>query len=90
MNKTEEIHVCQCGAHGLAVSRIDWNDDGVQVDVQLAMWTLGEHGDCTCWRCRWRHIRYILKHGHPYPDDWVSLTREQARDLAEKIVEAAQ
>ena len=89
MESKDEFFLCQCGTHSVVVSRVDWDDNGVNVDVDLALWSMGRHGHCTCWQCKLRHIRYIITHGHPYPDDWVSLTREQARELAQKIVEAA-
>ena len=89
MNAKQELFLCLCGTHGIAVNRVDWDDDGVHVDVELAVWVYGRHGQCTCWQCKLRHIWYIVRYGHPYPDDWVSLTREQARELAQKIVEAA-
>ena len=89
MKGTETVHVCRCGEHGIAVTRIDWNDDGSYVDVQLASWLMAGHGDCRCWSCRLRQIWYIARHGTPWPDGWMSIDREEARALAKAIEEAA-
>jgi hypothetical protein len=83
------IHLCDCGGHGVAVSRVDYDGDGKEVDVELAVWQMGRHDKCCCWQCRLRHIWYILRYGTPYPDDWLSISREKARELAEHIMEAA-
>jgi hypothetical protein len=90
MKSKETVHLCECGTHGIAVTRVDWDDDGKFVDVELAVWHMGRHGECTCWQCRLRHIWYIVRHGHPFPDDWIDLDREKARELAEAILGASQ
>jgi hypothetical protein len=88
--QTTIVHLCDCSTHGLAVTRIDWNDDGTLVDVELALWRQGNHGECTCWQCRLRHIWYIMRYGHPYTSDWVSANRETARAIAAAILKAAE
>ena len=56
-----------------------WNE------VWLSFWRRGRNGECKCWKCRFRHIKQIIKHGTPYADD-IILKTGVAKKLAEDIL----
>jgi hypothetical protein len=88
VNTTKTVHLCDCGEHGVSVTRWQPDDDPKSTLVLVGVWRLGHHGVCTCWRCKLRLMLYVLRTGKAFDDELV-LTREGAHLLAAAINEAA-
>ena len=73
----DEFFICDCDGEAIHVRLTEWDEYTTFID--FSMWYHGvfDWG----WRTKWRHIKQILKYGHPYSDE-VLLLPEQARKLA--------
>ena len=80
------IFECSCGVEGLVVDGVNWDN---WKEIWIAFWRFGTEGKCTCWKCRFRHIWQIIRHGHPWTD-MVSLSSKDARRLANAILNATE
>ena len=76
MSDTLKIFQCACSGEGLT---LDYDEED---GLLISLWRIGERA--TDWRTKLRHIREILKNGHPFTDD-IILSRETTYELMLEI-----
>ena len=86
MTNSKKFFACECECSIVAVDADAW--DGPPRQIGMSMFRWGTNTYDTGWRSRWRHIKDIVRHGHPWADD-VLLSMEDARRLGEHLIAVA-